>query len=150
MKAVESSATNIVRGSARRTFLALSAVCAVVDVVGPLAIWLSAKDSALTRVAAMFALVVMSSVILLCACVASSFTYAEVRDRELLFYFCGIRTRSFLLDGSIMFEDRTFGRCSCVVIRSNGSSYVPNGCLDRHEVINMLRRNGVLEQKAAE
>ena len=73
---------------------------------------------------------------------------AEIRDGRLNFYFCGIRMRSIPLDYSTHFELREMGRLKVLRIQSKGSTYVPNGALDKSEVVEPLRANGVAERQA--
>jgi hypothetical protein len=111
-------------------------------------LWLIAKSSFATKIAVSISVLVFAGVVLLCACVASSFAIAEVRNCRLNFYFCGVRTRSIPLNGSTLFELRKMGRLRVLRIHSSGSTYVPNGALDISDVVELLRTNGVAERKA--
>lgn len=136
----------LVRGSAIRTLWKLGSVLAIGVALLTAALWLCVNDGSATQIAVSFLMVIVAGVILLCACVASSTTIAEVRDGRLNFYFCGIRTRSISLDASTMFELRTIGRLKVLSIQSSGLDYVPNGALDTCDVIDLLRANGVAER----
>jgi hypothetical protein len=111
-------------------------------------LWIFAKDSVATKIAASVAMLALAGIGVVCICVASAFAVAEIRDDRLSFYFCGIRTRSIALDESTFFELRKIGRLEILRICSNGSRYVPNGALDKSAVVDLLRANGVAEQKA--
>jgi hypothetical protein len=146
--ALNTRAIHFVRGNAVRTLRTLGGVFAIVISLPIIGLWLFAKNAPATKIVVSILMLVLAGIVLLCACVASSFTIVEVRNGSLNFYFCGIRTRSFPLDASTTFELRTIRRFKLLSIESSGSSYVPNGCLDTHEVVDLLRANGVAERKA--
>jgi hypothetical protein len=113
------------------------------------AMWIFAKNSTIgTKVAVTFAMITVACLVALSASIASSFTVAEVRNGRLNFYFCGMRTRSISVDAPTTFELSKYGRLEVLRIRSGGSSYVPNGCLDYRDVADLLRANGVAERNA--
>jgi uncharacterized membrane protein YbhN (UPF0104 family) len=146
--ALDTEAIQVVRGSAVRTLRTVGGGFALGNLLLLSGLWLFAKNSSATKIAVSAAMIGFAGVVLLCACLGSSFTIAEVRDRRLNFYFCGIRTRSIPLDASTVFELRTIGRLKVLSIRSSGSSYVPNGALNIQDVLSLLRANGVAERKA--
>jgi hypothetical protein len=145
---LDNEAIQVVRGSAVRTLRTLGGGLAIVISLPILGLWLIAKSSSTTKIVVSVLILVFAGIVLLCACVASSFAIAEIRNRRLNFYFCGVRTRSILLNDSTIFELRKMGRLKVLCIQSSGSTYVPNGALDISDVVDLLRANGVAERKA--
>jgi len=137
-----------VRGSARRTRRTLGGAYAIGMPLIILGLWLFAKDSFERKLAGTIAIVLVAGVILLGACVTACFTVAEVRDRRLNFYCCGIRTRSILLTDATCYELSRIGRLSILCIRFDGLRYVPNGALNQSEVVELLRAHGVAERRS--
>jgi len=146
--ALDNEANQVVRGSAIRTLRTLGGALAIGIWLPISGLWYFAKASTGIKIAVSVSILVFAGIVLLCACVASSFAIAEIRNRRLNFYFCGIRTRSFSLDDSTFFELRQMGRLKILCIQSNGSRYVPNGALGIASVVGLLRANGVAERKA--
>ena len=131
------------------------------------ALWLVVKETAETKIAVEIAFLVVAGVIVVGATVAASSTVAKVQDGNLKFYFCGVRMRSFALDGNTVFDVHKIGRLEILRIwRLNtlpvGASdretfaafirqpvrYVPSGAFDKSELLNLLRANGVAERQA--
>jgi hypothetical protein len=149
MAPLDTETIQVVRGSAARALRMVGGANAIGIPVVMIPLWVFVNGSSATKMAVSLAIVVFMGVVTLCACVAAATTIAAVRGRRLNFYFCGVRTRSVPLDASTAFELRTIGgRLEVLVIRSGGSSYVPNGALNSGDVAKLLRANGVAELKA--
>lgn len=94
------------------------------------------------------AFVMFAVALVACMSVVAAFTFAKVQDGRLDFFFCGVRTRSFALDGATTFELRRIGRMETLLVRRGSLQYVPNGALDKRAIVNLLRANGVAERQA--
>lgn len=145
----------------------LGGMAVVASVLLGLALWLVAKDSTDQKIAVEIAFLFVAGIIVLGATVVASCTVAKVQDGSLNFFFCGMRTRSFALDGATVFDMHRIGRLEILRIwRLNtlpvGApdretfaafvrqpiKYVPNGALDKNELVDLLRANGVAERQA--
>jgi hypothetical protein len=146
---LDTDANKVVRGSAARAIRQFGSAFAIGGGLIILAMWVFAKNSSVgAKIAVSFAMIAIAGAITLFACISSTFTIAEVRNRRLNFYFCGWRTRSIPVDAPTIFELRGIGRLKVLSIQSGRLSYVPNGALDYREVAELLRANGVAERKA--
>ena len=146
---METRADQVVRGSALRALRKVGGGAAVAAVVLALALWFFVNASAATKVTVWIALIAFAMIVTLCASIASASAAAQVQNGRLNFSFCGIRTRSIPLNAITTFELRTRGRLRLLIITSGTSTYVPNGALDRDELIALLSANGVAERNAA-
>jgi hypothetical protein len=145
---LDTRADQIVRGNWARALRTIGAAGVVAEAFLVLALWLVVKDSFETKVAVAFAGALVMSVIVLFAAAMAAFTVAEVRSGRLNFSFCGMPTRSFGLNEGTTFEVRTLGRLEVLTITCERTSYVPNGLLDKSDLVELLRANGVAETNA--
>jgi hypothetical protein len=109
--------------------------------------WAVARDRLAIKVAvtrAMFGLAVVAGFAM---SIAARLTIARVQNGTLVFSFFGVRTRTIPLDSTTTFQMRRIGRLPVLVITSGQKSYVPNGALDRRALMELLRRNGVVERE---
>lgn len=113
-----------------------------------LALWLFTSDTTAAKVAVEIRFLILMVVLVSSMAVVSACTVARVRDGKLNFYFCGIRTRSFVLDSETTFELKKIGRMAALTIRRGRSCYYPNGSLNKEALVNLLRTNGVAEWQA--
>jgi hypothetical protein len=139
------SSDQIVRGNVTRALLTFACLAAV-----PLAVALGLliKEHTARRVGIAVAITVLIAMFVVCMAAVAASSVARVRQGRLNFYFFGLRTRSFPLDANLEFELRKIGRLQIMVIHCGASRYVPNGALDRAELIDLLRSNGVAERTA--
>src|ERR1044072_7799198 len=126
----------------------LGGTAVVISVLLGLALWLVVKDTAEKKIAVEVAFVVVMVVLISGASIAAASTVAKVQDGKLDFRFCGVRTRSFVLDGDTTFDLHKIGRLEVLRIQRGRKWYVPNGALDREALIVLLRECGVAERKA--
>jgi intracellular sulfur oxidation DsrE/DsrF family protein len=138
----------IVRGNAARTVRVVGSIALVGSALLALPLWLIVKDTAETKIAVEVAYVIVGIVLITAASIAAACTVAKVQDGRLDFFFCGMRMRSFALDGDTTFDLLKIGRVNMLRIRRGTKSYVPNGALDKGGLVDLLRTNGVAERKA--
>jgi hypothetical protein len=139
----------------------------VLGVLLGLALWLVVKDTTEKKIAVEVAVLIVMVVLIAVASAAAACTVARVKDGRLEFLFCGIRTRSFPLDGRTTFDLHKIGRLEILriwrrpAVPSGGLDkdsvadlirgplrYVPNGALDKDAIVDLLRTNGVAERQA--
>jgi hypothetical protein len=113
-----------------------------------LALWLIVKDTTEKKIAVELAfLIVVALPGIVFMPVAAACMVAKVQDGRLEFFFCGIRRRSFSLDGDTTFElPKIGGRLEVLTIRRGRSTYVPSGLFDKESLVDLLRANGVAER----
>jgi hypothetical protein len=113
-----------------------------------LALWLVVKDTAATKIGVEFAFVVLAAFLVVATSIAAGSAVAKVQDDRLEFFFCGMRMRSFALDGTTSFDLKKIGRLEVLCIQRGPETYVPNEALDKDALIGLLRASGVAERKA--
>jgi len=79
---------------------------------------------------------------------AAASAVAKMGDGRLDFFFCGVPTRSFALDGDTTFELRKIDGVEVLCIHRGPQRYVPNGALDNAALVHLLRTDGVAERQA--
>ena len=126
----------------------LGGMAIAVSILLGLALWLVVKDTTEKKIAVEIAVVIIIAVLITAASIAAACTVAKVRDGKLDFFFCGMRTKSFALDGGTTFDLHKIGRVEVLRIRRERSSYVPSGALDKEALIALLRTSGVAERRA--
>jgi hypothetical protein len=126
----------------------LGGLSAVVCGLFVLVLWLVVEDTARTKIAVGVVFVIAAAFVTATASTAAASATARAQDGKLDFFFCGIRTKSFALDGNTTFNLEKFGPFQVLRIHRGRQSYSHNGALDRDSLINLLRANGVREQKA--
>ena len=89
------------------------------------------------QIAVEIAFLFVAGVIVLGASVAASCTVAKVQDGNLNFFFCGMRTRSFALDGSTVFDVHKIGRLE--ILRIWRLNTLPVGASDRETFAALIR-----------
>lgn len=112
-----------------------------------LAGWSFAKRTLVDKIAHVIAFFIICIALLACATVAAVFSVARVQNGKLEFSFCGLRTRSFLIDQDTTFEISKRGRLKFLKIRRGKLCYVPSGALDTQEMIDLLREIGIAEHQ---
>jgi hypothetical protein len=146
--ALNTPTVQIVRGSAARAMRVLGGLSFGIGALLGLAMWLFVHDTTRTKIAVEIALLMVLAMIVLAAAVAAASTVARVQDGSLDFFFCGMRMRSFAVDGSTTFDLHKIGRLEVLRIQRGPESYVPNGALDKDALVDLLRTNGVAERQA--
>ncbi len=126
----------------------LGGMAVVVSLLLGLALWLIVKDSTEKKIAVEVAFLLLMAVLIPGVSVAAACTVAKVEDGRLDFFFCGIRTRTFALDGGTTFDLHKIGRMEVLRIQRGNRTYVPNGALDEDPIVDLLRTNGVAERHA--
>ena len=106
---------------------ALASMAIALSVLLGLALWLVVKDTTEKKIVVEVAFVIVIAVLITAASGAAACTVAKVRDGKLDFFFCGMRTKSFTLDGGTTFDLHKIGRLEVLRIWRERSSYVPNG-----------------------
>jgi hypothetical protein len=145
---VTTNTNQIVRGNASRAIRVLGSLFVVAFAVYALATRLFVKKTTEVDMALEVALMVFVALLVPGIGVAAMCTVARVHDGKLEFFFFGIRTKSFPLDGGTMFDLHKAGRVEMVRILREHRSYVPSGAIDREALVDLLRRNGVREREA--
>jgi hypothetical protein len=113
-----------------------------------LALWLIVKDATEKKIAVEVVFVILIAGLVSGVSAAAAFTVARVQDGRLDFFFCGVRMRSFAVDGGTTFDLHKIGRLEILRIQRGSQSYVPNGALDEAALIDLLRAHGVAERPA--
>jgi hypothetical protein len=126
----------------------LGGMAVVVSVLLGLALWLVVKETTEKKIAVELAFVFLMIVLVAVVSVATACTVAKVEDGRLDFFFCGIRTRTFALDGGTTFDLHKIGRMEVLRIQRGHRTYVPNGALDKHAIVDLLRTNDVAKREA--
>jgi len=157
----------VVRGSAARAIRVPGSMATVLSGLLGLALWLWVKDTTEKKIAVEVAFVIVMVVLIGVVSAAAACTIARVQDGSLDFFFCGMRTRSFPLDGSTTFDLHKIGRLEILRIWQQPAvptgaldkdsfadlirgprKYVPNGALDKDAIVDLLRTNGAVERQA--
>jgi len=139
----------------------------ILSVLLGLALWLIVKDTTETKIVVEIAFVVLAVIAIAVVSVAVACTVAQVEEGRLDFYFCGVKTQSFALDGNTVFDLHKIGRLEILriwrlTVLPTGAldkekfaafireptRYVPSGALDRLALVDLLRANGVAERQA--
>src|SRR4051794_37285344 len=82
-----------------------------------LALWLVVRDTTEEKLAVELASIVFLVVLVALGSIVAAATVAKVEDGRLDFFFCGVRTRSFALDGGTTFDLHKIGRLEVLRIR---------------------------------